>query len=116
MAEVKWLDRPEEQDYPAAQNYLELIYSPQSASIIVDQLKKAPISHFKAKDILRASGLSRLGISNSHVDKDRDKINKEKPLSPLLLLRDYKNGKVHIADGYHRMCAVYSVDEDATIP
>jgi hypothetical protein len=26
------------------------------------------------------------------------------------------HAKVIIADGYHRLCAVYSVDEDAMIP
>jgi len=37
-------------------------------------------------------------------------------LSPLLLVRDSANGKVVIADGYHRLCAVYSYSEDALIP
>jgi hypothetical protein len=37
-------------------------------------------------------------------------------VSPLLLIRDPANGKVVIADGYHRMCAVYSFAEDAVIP
>ena len=32
--------------------------------------------------------------------------------------KDYElsHGKVVIADGYHRLCAVYSYDEDAVIP
>lgn len=40
----------------------------------------------------------------------------KEPLSPLLLCRDPGHGKLVIADGYHRLCAVYSVDEDAMIP
>ncbi len=71
---------------------------------------------FKAKDIFRASRLSSLGVSNSHVGKDREKIRKKQSLSPLLLVRDEPNGKVVIADGYHRLCAVYEIDEDALIP
>jgi hypothetical protein len=71
---------------------------------------------FKAKDIFRASGLSLLGISNSHVAKDQQKIKDGKSLSPILLVRDSNNGKVDIADGYHRLCAVYSVSEDELIP
>ena len=74
------------------------------------------MSSFKAKDIFRASGLSLLGVSNAHVEKDRKKIQEGKELSPLLLVRDAAHGKVVIADGYHRLCAVYSVDEDAQIP
>ena len=80
------------------------------------RLRQAPMSAFKAKDIFRASGLSLLGISNSHVEHDRKKILAGKSLSPLLLVRAPNNPKVIIADGYHRMCAVYSFDEDALIP
>ena len=36
--------------------------------------------------------------------------------STLLLLRDTAHGKVVVADGYHRLCAVYVHDEDAWIP
>jgi hypothetical protein len=74
------------------------------------------MSKFKAKDIFRASGLSLLGVSNSHVKKDKKKIRAGKALSPLLLIRDSDSGKVVIADGYHRLCAVYSFNEDAVIP
>lgn len=56
-----------------------------------------------------------MGVSNSHVEKDREKIKKGKSLSPLLLLRDQQNAKLVIADGYHRLCAIYEFDEDAFI-
>ena len=74
------------------------------------------MSEFAAKDLLRASTLSRLGVSNSHVERDREKIIKGDALSPILLVRDSRNLRLIIADGYHRLCAVYSLDEDATIP
>jgi hypothetical protein len=114
--EIRWLGEPEEHDYPAALSYLSLLCEEQSAAAHVNRLKSAPISAFKAKDIFRASGLSLLGISNAHVEKDRKKIESGRELSPLLLVRDPANGKVIIADGYHRLCAVYSYDEDAVIP
>lgn len=113
--EINWLDEPEQHDYPAAQSYLSLIYSESTASTYVEELRSAPLSHFKAKDIFRASGLSLLGISNAHIEKDRRKIESGKELSPLLLVRDTNNGKVVIADGYHRLCAIYTYDEDALI-
>ena len=56
-----------------------------------------------------------LGVSNSHVERDRKKIKRGEPLSPILLVRDTANGKVVIADGYHRLCALYTFDEDALI-
>jgi hypothetical protein len=113
---VQWLSKPEEHDYPAADSYLSLLYGRSRVTRLIQQLRRAPISRFKAKDIFRASGLSLLGISNSHIEKDRKKILKGEKLSPLLLVRDERHGKVVIADGYHRMCSVYSFDEDALIP
>lgn len=113
---IKWSAEPEAQDYPAAHSYLSLLYREPTATGYVKKLKRAAISEFKAKDIFRASGLSLLGISNEHIEKDRQKIGSGHVLSPLLLVRDSANGRVIIADGYHRMCAVYSFDEDAVIP
>ena len=114
--EIKWLSQPEEQDYPAALSYLSLLYDEETAASHVNKLKRASITEFKAKDIFRASGLSLLGISNAHVKKDQQKIESKRELSPLLLVRDSASGKVVIADGYHRLCAVYSYNEDAVIP
>ena len=114
--EIKWLADLEDHDYPAAGSYLSLLYDEPAAAKYVEQLRKAPMSQFKAKDIFRASGLSLLGISNSHVEHDREKVLAGQSLSPLLLVRATNNQKVIIADGYHRMCAVYAFDEDALIP
>jgi hypothetical protein len=113
---IRWLGKPETHDYPAAKSYLSLIYDASRAAAWVEALKRAPISKFKAKDIFRASRLSLLGVSNYHVKKDRRKIKAGESVSPLLLVRDTSNGNVVIADGYHRLCAVYSFDEDAVIP
>jgi disulfide oxidoreductase YuzD len=93
-----------------------LVYPKTQREALVAALRAAKLVEFKAKDIFRASQLSLLGISNSHVEKDRAQIDKGEPLSPLLLVRDEKNAKVVVADGYHRLCAVYQVDEDAWIP
>ena len=82
-AEILWLTKPEEHNYPAAQSYLSLIEDEPTAKRLVGMLRRAPVSHFKAKDIFRASGLSLLGVSNSHVKKDRRKIKNGKELSPL---------------------------------
>jgi hypothetical protein len=112
---IQWLKEPEDHDYPAAKSYLSLFYDEESAKATVKKLKDAPISQFKAKDIFRASGLSLLGVSNSHVEKDKSKIEAGKKLSPLLLVRDSKLGKVIIVDGYHRLCAIYLFFEDAVI-
>ncbi len=113
---IQWLAAPEAHDFPSALSYLSLIYDERTARRHVARLKRAARSEFKAKDIFRASGLSLLGVSNGHVSADQKRIRTGKALSPLLLIRDPANGKVVIADGYHRLCAVYSFDEDAVIP
>lgn len=113
---IKWLSKPEEHDYPAALSYLSLIYDVKKAGVFVAKLKRAPITEFKAKDIFRASELPLLGISNDRFKRDQKKIEEGKDLSPILLVRDRVNGKVIIADGYHRLCAVYAHDEDSVIP
>ena len=113
---VQWLDHPEDHDYAAAESFLSLTFPAVQAARLVKQLRRSSVTDFKAKDIFRASGLSLLGISNAHVEKDRRKIASGKKLSPLLLVRDRQRGGMVIADGYHRLCAVYSYDEDATIP
>ena len=113
---ITWLSQPEKHDYSAAKSFLSLLYRKPQARTYVRKLRQDPVSEYKAKDIFRASGLSLLGLSNSHVERDRQKITSGQALSPLLLIRDPVHGTVLIADGYHRLCAVYSYDEEAIIP
>ena len=113
---VQWLAAPETHDYPAAFSYLNLICDDATAKRLVGKLKSARVIQFKAKDIFRASGLPLLGTGNSHVEKNQKKIRGGEKLSPLLLVRDTAIGKLVIADGYHRICAVYTFDEDALVP
>ena len=112
---IKWLSDIEDHDYAAAESYLLLLYPANQTQKFIQSLRSAKLTRFKAKDIFRASGLSLLGISNFHVENDRKKIRAGKELSPLLLVREEKVAKVIIADGYHRLCAVYDLDEDAWI-
>ena len=113
---IKWLPLPEDHNYPAADSYLSLIFDPKTVTGLINELKKVKMTSFKAKDIFRAAELSLLGVSNSHVKSNQKKIMAGEAISPLLLVRAKSNGKVIIADGYHRMCAVYGFNEDSIIP
>lgn len=113
---INWLPTAEAHDYTAADSYLTLVCTEKEKRKLIAQLKRSKIEHFKAKDLFRASTLSLLGVSNSHVLKDLKKIKESIPLSPLLILADSVNRKLIIADGYHRLCAVYSTREDELIP
>ena len=113
---VRWRDEPEDDDYPAAASYLTLLYDPTSVRSHIRALRRAPRVEYAAKDLLRASALPLLPLTNTHVRRDEKKIVKGLKLSPLLLVRDPDHGRLVIADGYHRLCAVYAFDEDAVVP
>lgn len=118
METVSWKHEPESHDYPAAGSYLSLLAPPDRVTDIVARLRTADVAHHKAKDLLRAAALALLPAGNAHVASDLAKIKDGRELSPVLLVRgDLTRGvPMHIADGYHRVCASYHVDENADIP
>jgi hypothetical protein len=113
-----WKSDPDDHDYPAAADYLSLIMEDGDVSKAVAALQKAAITHRKAKDLLRASRLELLPPDNPHVKKDLAKVDGGQLLSPILLLRGRLAADVPltVADGYHRICASYHIDENADIP
>jgi hypothetical protein len=113
-----WKDEPDEHDYPAAADYLSLIYPPDGVQRLVAALKEAPLERRKAKDLLRSSDLPLLPVDNAHVAADQAKVKRGEQLSPVLLVRgDLTRGApLTIADGYHRVCASYHLSENADIP
>ena len=115
--EIKWLSEPAEHNYPSAESYLSLIIDPARVKVIVSHLnaKKETIK-FKARDIFRASGLPLLGISQHQIEHNLKRIKNGEKLSPILLVRDEANRRVIIADGYHRLCAVYHHNDNMEIP
>lgn len=114
MTNKFWLKEPEVHDFPAALDYLELLYPPKESKQLVGKLRKAATISKKAKDILRASLLPLLPADNIHVSQNIKKVKKGKKLSPVLLVRGEQ--KLIIADGYHRVCAIYYLSEDLDIP
>ncbi|MDQ1859042.1 hypothetical protein [Chryseobacterium sp. WLY505] len=109
-----WLKEPEDHDFPAAQDYLELLFQSEEAKKMVEQLKAAPTIIKKSKDILRASKLTLLPETNIHVKENLKKVEKNKKLSPILLVRG--QNELIIADGYHRLCSSYYLTEDLEVP
>lgn len=112
-----WKDTPDGHDFPAAFSYLSLICGERPAEALVNALRDAPTQVRKAKDLLRASNLPLLPSTNFHVALDLRKIARGTPLSPVLLVRGNASKLIHltVADGYHRICASYHIDEDEDI-
>lgn len=114
MADEHWKDDPEPQDFPAAESYLSLLIGPAAAAKLAKALRKQEtVQHFAAKDILRAAGLPLLGADDSEVSADLNKVKMGKKLSPVLLVQGVP---LWIADGYHRICASYHLDEKTPVP
>lgn len=114
-SKILWLDVPEDHDYPAAWNYLSLIYDEKTVNEMVKNLRLAPVAQYKAEDILRASGDALFSGSSASVKKEKEKIKKGEALDPIFLVRNPANGKVIIADGLSRLLAAYEFDEDASV-
>ncbi|HVC38477.1 MAG TPA: hypothetical protein VNH20_00685 [Candidatus Dormibacteraeota bacterium] len=113
-----WKSEPEPHDFPAAGDYLSLLLGRVETGRLVRKLKATQLTHAKAKDLLRASQLPLLPATDPEVVRDLRKVRKGELLSPVLLVRgELPLGiPLTIADGYHRVCASYHLDEDAEIP
>jgi hypothetical protein len=114
---ARWLAEPVESDYGAAAQYLALVMAEDRSRALATQFGGAPIRRHRANDLLRASALPLLPPDDPEVLKDLKKVRKGKKLSPVLLVRGgLGECALTVADGYHRICASYYLDEDATIP
>jgi len=112
---ARWLDEPTDEDYSAALEYLTLTFTPKRAKSIVKDLERERVVHYKSRDIFRAARLPLLSEGDKHVARDLRKLRTNKPISPLLLVRVPELAEVIVADGYHRLCALYLLDEDASV-
>src|SRR2546427_611479 len=89
-----WLNKPQHHDYPAATSYLSLNAKPKKVRRAVEKLKSVDLVTFKAKDLLRATGLPLLPRDDFDVAKELARIESGEPLSPCLVIRG------RIAKGY----------------
>jgi hypothetical protein len=114
MGSEHWMDQPEAQDFPAAESYLSLLVGKAPAAKLVRSLRKAEkLKRFAAKDILRAAALPLLASDDSEVAADIAKAKAGTKLSPVLLIQ---GTPLWVADGYHRVCASYHLDEKSQVP
>lgn len=114
----RWNHTPAAHDFEAAADYLSLLFDEVTVRGVVRRLRTATMTTKKAKDLLRASRLDLLPADDFELLKDLKKVKKGERLSPVLLVRGGLEGNrpLIVADGYHRICASYHLDEDADIP
>ncbi len=111
---ITWLHDVAEHDYDAAYNYLSLKFDEERAGDIVGRMKKAKLTSRRANDILRATGLAALPLTDPGVKRDLLKLLGGEKLSPVLVC-DQKAG-ADIADGYHRVSLAYNIDPFMSVP
>jgi len=115
---IRWKDAPDDHDYLAALSYLSLIMPRRQAEQVVMALRAVEPCTYEASDLLRAAHLPLLPRDDALVARDLEKVRKGKALVPILLVRGdvLKNSSLVIADGYHRVCVAYHLNEDLEIP
>ncbi len=114
MTSEHWKDEPEAEDFPAAESFLSLLVGEEAASKLAKALRKErSLKNYAAKDILRAANLAMLSPQDSEVATDLNKVKAGNTLSPVLLVQ---GEPLWVADGYHRICASYHLDEKTEVP
>jgi hypothetical protein len=111
---IHWLKDVADHDYDAAVSYLSLKYGDKQAGEIVARIRKAGVTMRRANDILRATGLPALPLSDPGVRRDLMKLLNGDKLSPVLVF-DQDPG-ADIADGYHRVSLAYNIDPFMDVP
>jgi hypothetical protein len=108
LPKINWADEPSADDISDANAFLMLIGS------YVDWTQAAEL-FVPAKDILRASKLECLPKSNKGVQKYLEAIEDGEVISRVLLMQgDYLNPLVP-AEGFHRTCACYILNEKTPV-
>jgi hypothetical protein len=117
MREPVWLARQQSEDCAHARAYLSLGFAPAAAAALGKAFARAkPVMH-PAKDIVRAARITPLPADNARVAQDLKKIAKGKKLPPILLVRGdaARDLPLIVADGMHRLSAVWHTDEGADV-
>ena len=111
---IRWLDDVADHDYESAYNYLSLKFDQDRAKDMVARMKKSKLTSRRANDILRATGLSPLELTDPGVRRDMVKLLTGEKLSPVLVVA--QKAGTDIADGYHRVSLAYNIDPFMMVP
>jgi hypothetical protein len=110
---INWTSYPKESNFLAAMSYLTLLLGGKKAEQYVKDLRMRTVERFAAKDVLRASRTQPLAETVEHVKTNLSKMAKGEEISPVLLCRH--KGHLIIADGTHRISAIWHTEEDMMV-
>src|SRR3984957_12773642 len=107
---LRWREAVANHDYMAELSYLTNRFGESRAQEVSKKLRKLPVIHRRANDILRATRRDPLPLSDPGVLRDLQKVLAGEKLSPVLVAEE------DIADGYHRVSLAYALDPYALVP
>ena len=112
---VEWTDHLKSDHITAACEYLSLQFKPEKVHEAKEKFEKhqKDLVAFKAKDLLRASGLTLLPETDAEVADHLNNVKSGKPLHPVALASDKE--RLFVADGFHRVCACYHLGDDTEV-
>ena len=111
---IRWKKDVARHDFDAAEAFLSIRLTPETAERLVRRLKDASLTERRANDILRACRREPLSLDDPGVMRDLVKLASGEKLSPVLVV-SFDEG-ADIADGYHRVSLAYALDPFAAVP
>jgi hypothetical protein len=116
QTKINWLNTPVDEDYASAARYLSLLFKPRRCRKLVRKLRAATLSEYPAKDILRASRTRMSEVDEFDWGRQQQQIRQGEALGPILIVRQNDGSGLIVADGFHRMCALFAEDELIKVP
>lgn len=114
---ISWMSYPQMHAFKRAQDYLKLITSLEKAVELMERLQENyELRYCRPGEILRAAALFPPVFPSDEFNKVIRDINSKVHFDPILLVRDEKNRRLHIADGFQVVTAAYFLDREATVP
>ena len=107
---IRWLPKPEEQDYPAAFSYLKLHFAPKRSRALVKELEAARVTEFKAKnDIVGAAGKTivdqQIVELRTQLTKARSQLSDASPSEKQILATSIQNLEVELKTALSKLRA-----------
>jgi hypothetical protein len=115
MTQIRWHNRIRKRHIKRATAFLRLFLNKKDLNKLKAKLKKHRITtdYHTAKDIIRASQSQMVADDNANLLEHINDVKNGLAFYPVILVRAKK--RLFIADGFHRICTAYSIDDKTKI-
>ena len=117
LPDLSWKDKPDDEDYNNAFQYLTLLTSLNKANEIVDRLIESDNTLVRTvEDIIRASGVNYPRYDILTTQRLENAISGKENLSPILLVQAKDSSRVHVVSGYDALAALWHLQKGTRVP